>query len=133
MAASTWSPPPRGWMCLNTDGAVATLDGRGLIGGVLRNSTGDWITEQSSWSKIVMPLTVIFLYYAITKQRRSGCWITKIQWISRNGNKIADRMAKLASWNHFSLICFDFPPDELVDLLRLEAAVAQQDDATSHA
>ncbi|KAE8701048.1 hypothetical protein F3Y22_tig00110548pilonHSYRG00055 [Hibiscus syriacus] len=44
VAASTWSPPPRGWMCLNTDGAVATLDGRGSIGGVLCNSTSDWIT-----------------------------------------------------------------------------------------
>ncbi|KAE8683537.1 hypothetical protein F3Y22_tig00111201pilonHSYRG00131 [Hibiscus syriacus] len=40
----TWSPPPRGWMCLNTDGAVATLDGRGSIGGVIRNSNGEWIT-----------------------------------------------------------------------------------------
>ncbi|KAE8657553.1 hypothetical protein F3Y22_tig00116989pilonHSYRG00228 [Hibiscus syriacus] len=73
------------------------------------------------------------LVCAILKQRRSGCWITKVQWISRNENKIADKMAKLASWNHFSLIRFDSPPDELVDLLRLEAVDAQQNDATRHA
>ncbi|KAE8687020.1 hypothetical protein F3Y22_tig00111027pilonHSYRG00770 [Hibiscus syriacus] len=40
----TWSPPPRGWMCLNTDGVVATLDGRGPIGGVIRNSNRECIT-----------------------------------------------------------------------------------------
>ncbi|XP_039057386.1 uncharacterized protein LOC120200684 [Hibiscus syriacus] len=43
-ATSTWSLPPRGWTCLNTDSAVATLDGRGSIGSVFRNSIGDWIT-----------------------------------------------------------------------------------------
>ncbi|KAE8681746.1 hypothetical protein F3Y22_tig00111309pilonHSYRG00080 [Hibiscus syriacus] len=42
VAVSTWSPPPQEWMCLNMDGVV-TLDGRGSIGGVLCNSTGDWI------------------------------------------------------------------------------------------
>ncbi|KAE8670980.1 hypothetical protein F3Y22_tig00112004pilonHSYRG00018 [Hibiscus syriacus] len=174
-ATSTWSSPPRGWTCLNTDGVVATLDGRGSIGGVFRNSIGDWITgftknigttstlHAELWSiyeglliarslgvlrlliqsdcnravKLVEDSAAIDshipLVRAILKQRRSGCCITKVQWISRNKNKIADKMAKLASWNHFSLIRFDSPLDELVDLLRLEAVNAQQDDATRHA
>ncbi|KAE8661467.1 hypothetical protein F3Y22_tig00113725pilonHSYRG00412 [Hibiscus syriacus] len=63
--------------------------------------------------------------------RQYGTWTTKIQWIPRNGNRIADRMEKLASWQHFRMVHFDSPPDELADHLGLEAAIAQQEDETS--
>ncbi|KAE8693912.1 hypothetical protein F3Y22_tig00110788pilonHSYRG00090 [Hibiscus syriacus] len=144
----TWSPPPRGWMCLNTDGAVATLDGRGSIGGVIRNSNREWITGftknvgttsilhtelwsiyeglliarnlgihrlwiQSNCSRAVKLVgesrsieSHIPLLRAILKIRQLGCWVTKIQF-SRNGNKIVDRMTKLASRQHYNLVHFD--------------------------
>ncbi|KAE8735096.1 hypothetical protein F3Y22_tig00000477pilonHSYRG00472 [Hibiscus syriacus] len=122
----TWSPPPRGWMCLNMDSAVATFDGRGSIGGVIRNSNGEWIIcftknigttsilHAELWSiyeglLIARNLDIhrlwiqfdcsravklvgesgsmdnhISLLRAILKLLQSGCWVTKIQWISRN-------------------------------------------------
>ncbi|KAE8730735.1 hypothetical protein F3Y22_tig00002880pilonHSYRG00001 [Hibiscus syriacus] len=73
-----------------------------------------WI--QSDCSKVVKLVgesgsidNHIPLLRAILKLRQSGCWVTKIQWISRNGNKIADRMAKLASRQHYNLVHFDSP------------------------
>ncbi|KAE8673137.1 hypothetical protein F3Y22_tig00111810pilonHSYRG00091 [Hibiscus syriacus] len=99
----TWSPPPRGWMCLNTDGAVATLDGRGSIGGVIRNSNGEWITgfTKNIGTTLILHAELWSIY--------EGCWVKKIQWIGMNGNKIADRMAKLGSRQHYNLVYFDSP------------------------
>ncbi|KAE8661659.1 hypothetical protein F3Y22_tig00113725pilonHSYRG01687 [Hibiscus syriacus] len=164
----TWSPPPQGWMCLNMDGVVATLDGRDSIGGIICNSNGEWITGftknvratsilhvelwsiyeglliarklgihklwiQSDCSRAIKLVgesisidSHVSLLRTIMKLRQSGCLVTKIQRIGMNGNKIADRMAKLALWQHFSLIHFDFPPDELAYLLALDATFAQQ-------
>ncbi|KAE8715347.1 hypothetical protein F3Y22_tig00110174pilonHSYRG00091 [Hibiscus syriacus] len=133
-AASTWSSPPRGWTCLNTDGFTKNIGTTSALhaelwsiyeGLLIARSFGvSKLLIQFDCSKAVKLIedsagidSHIPLMRAILKQRRSRCWITKVQWISRNGNKIADKMTKLASWNHFSLIRFDSPPDELVDLL----------------
>ncbi|KAE8691775.1 hypothetical protein F3Y22_tig00110879pilonHSYRG00019 [Hibiscus syriacus] len=138
----TWSPPPRGWMCLNTDGAVVTLDGRGSIGLLIARNLGIhmlWIQSDCSRAvKLVGESGSIDIHIpllrVILKLRQSGCWVTKIQWISMNGNKIADRMEKLASRQHYNLVHFDSPPpDELADLLALDDVVAQQTDESIRA
>ncbi|KAE8690236.1 hypothetical protein F3Y22_tig00110904pilonHSYRG00066 [Hibiscus syriacus] len=41
---TTWTLPPPEWICLNTDGSVTDTRNYGAIGGVIRNSNGDWIT-----------------------------------------------------------------------------------------
>ncbi|KAE8668901.1 hypothetical protein F3Y22_tig00112281pilonHSYRG00061 [Hibiscus syriacus] len=124
---------------------------RGSIGGVIRNSNGEWIIGftknigttlilhaelwsiyeglliarslgilrlwiQSDCSRAVKLVedgrsidSHILLLRIIMKLRQYGTWTTKIQWINRNENKIADKMAKLASWQHFSMVHFDSP------------------------
>ncbi|KAE8735471.1 hypothetical protein F3Y22_tig00000340pilonHSYRG00452 [Hibiscus syriacus] len=52
---------------------------------------------------------------------RQRAWETKVQWIPRSRNTIADKLAKLASWQHFSMTHFEHPPAELADLLHREA------------
>ncbi|KAE8693615.1 hypothetical protein F3Y22_tig00110796pilonHSYRG00006 [Hibiscus syriacus] len=137
--------------CYANSSKVPVMYLRGSIGGVIRNSNGEWITGftknigttsilhaelwsiyeglliarnlgihrlwiQSDCSKVVKLVgesgsidNHIPLLRAILKLRQSGCWVTKIQWISRNGNKIADRMAKLASRQHYNLVHFNSP------------------------
>ncbi|KAE8674734.1 hypothetical protein F3Y22_tig00111719pilonHSYRG00029 [Hibiscus syriacus] len=89
---------------------MATLDGRGSIGGVIRTLMENELQIQFDCSRAVKLVgesrsidNHIPLLRAILKLRQSGYWLTKIQWISRNGNKITDRMAKLASRQHYNL------------------------------
>ncbi|KAK8986541.1 hypothetical protein V6N11_010097 [Hibiscus sabdariffa] len=39
-----WLPPAPGWVCLNTDALLSPTTGVGMIGGVIRDSSGAWIT-----------------------------------------------------------------------------------------
>lgn len=39
----TWSPPPNDWILLNTDGAAKDNPGLARVGGVFRDSWGNWI------------------------------------------------------------------------------------------
>ncbi|KAK9007145.1 hypothetical protein V6N11_050978 [Hibiscus sabdariffa] len=38
-----WKAPEQGWVCLNVDGAVLLQSGLGAIGGLARDSVGDWL------------------------------------------------------------------------------------------
>ncbi|KAK8997709.1 hypothetical protein V6N11_012254 [Hibiscus sabdariffa] len=48
-----WETPPQHWICLNTDGAVSQVSGNGSIGGILRNSAGDYIFGYTRKIRIV--------------------------------------------------------------------------------
>ncbi|KAK8514667.1 hypothetical protein V6N12_057564 [Hibiscus sabdariffa] len=39
----SWKAPEQGWVCLNVDGAVSLQSGFGAIGGLARDSLGDWL------------------------------------------------------------------------------------------
>ncbi|KAE8691145.1 hypothetical protein F3Y22_tig00110893pilonHSYRG01320 [Hibiscus syriacus] len=142
-AASTWSSPPRGWTCLNTDGAVATLDGRGSIGGVFRNSTCDWIIgfTKNIGTTSALHAELWSIYEGLLISRSFGVSRLLVQSNCSKAVKLIEDSAAIDSHiplvrailKQRSLIRFDSPPDELVDLLRIEAADAQQDDATRHA
>ncbi|KAE8674618.1 hypothetical protein F3Y22_tig00111743pilonHSYRG00079 [Hibiscus syriacus] len=106
MTNPTWSPPPRGWMSLNTDGAVVTLDGGGSIGGVIHNSNGEWITgfTKNIGTTSILHAELWSIYEGLLIARNLGIHSNIITW--------------------FTLA----PPDELANLLALDAAVAQQTD-----
>ncbi|KAK9000224.1 hypothetical protein V6N11_080727 [Hibiscus sabdariffa] len=42
-SATIWKPPEQGWICLNVDGVVSLQSGVGAIGGLARNSLGEWL------------------------------------------------------------------------------------------
>ncbi|KAE8676706.1 hypothetical protein F3Y22_tig00111582pilonHSYRG00736 [Hibiscus syriacus] len=44
-APSQWSPPDEGWVCLNTYGALSLSTGHGSAGGLLRDSSGDFLAS----------------------------------------------------------------------------------------
>ncbi|KAF7802873.1 ribonuclease H [Senna tora] len=41
--ASMWSKPDRGWIKINTDGAVCRINGKAGCGRLLRDSNGEWV------------------------------------------------------------------------------------------
>ncbi|XP_039008432.1 uncharacterized protein LOC120136477 [Hibiscus syriacus] len=52
----SWRKPPTAWFCLNTDASVSTSSGLGLIGGVIRDYTGNWMTGFHKCVGITNPL-----------------------------------------------------------------------------
>lgn len=38
-----WNIPNSGWIKINSDGAASRDDAWSMVGGVLRNSTGNWV------------------------------------------------------------------------------------------
>ncbi|KAE8697766.1 hypothetical protein F3Y22_tig00110610pilonHSYRG00301 [Hibiscus syriacus] len=115
-------------------------DGRDSIGGVIRNSNGDWITGFSKNIGTISAFQAVKLlsndgvsvsHIPLVRAIMHLCsrdWITKFQWILRKANMIADKMAKLTSCQHFRVIHVDILPDELTDLIGLEATAQQEDD-----
>ncbi|KAE8695694.1 hypothetical protein F3Y22_tig00110694pilonHSYRG00302 [Hibiscus syriacus] len=43
MVDQSWSKPPTGWLCLNSDGVVSSSAGEGSVGCVISDSDGGWI------------------------------------------------------------------------------------------
>ncbi|KAK8531675.1 hypothetical protein V6N12_053140 [Hibiscus sabdariffa] len=56
------------------------------------------------------------LVRTITKLRNRG-WMTDAQWIPREVNKFADRLAKLDNLPNYDVIIFSQPPECLLSLL----------------
>ncbi|KAL4366577.1 hypothetical protein GQ457_05G020240 [Hibiscus cannabinus] len=51
-----WQHPEEGWVCLNTDGAVSTLNGFGSIGGVFRAHDWGWLLGFNKFIGFTQPL-----------------------------------------------------------------------------
>ncbi|GMI99700.1 hypothetical protein HRI_003639300 [Hibiscus trionum] len=54
--AISWQPLPQGLFCLNTDAAVSITTSIGSVGGVIRGSTGEWVTGYNKRIGYVSPL-----------------------------------------------------------------------------
>ncbi|GMI78059.1 hypothetical protein HRI_001475200 [Hibiscus trionum] len=42
-AAQRWIRPPSGFICVNVDGIIRASSGQGLIGGIFRDDSGNWL------------------------------------------------------------------------------------------
>ncbi|KAE8676150.1 hypothetical protein F3Y22_tig00111621pilonHSYRG00099 [Hibiscus syriacus] len=51
-------------------------------------------------------------------------WVVKFQHVASEGNKVADRIAKLATAGNSDAIIFHKPPDEALTLLQLESSIS---------
>ncbi|KAK8579856.1 hypothetical protein V6N12_070160 [Hibiscus sabdariffa] len=59
------------------------------------------------------------LIQGIGKLRRLE-WVTDAQWISHNGNKTVDALAKLDNLPNYVTSTFTFPPESLLPLLEFD-------------
>ncbi|KAF7809070.1 putative ribonuclease H-like domain, reverse transcriptase zinc-binding domain-containing protein [Senna tora] len=107
-----WSPPKEGWTKLNTDGACSGNPGVFSVGGILRNSNGNWTHSFSgtvgSGSALEAKLWAIYLGLNLAKDTQCKfIWIESdsllagftefsITHTCREGNMCADKLAKQA-------------------------------------
>ncbi|KAK8708284.1 hypothetical protein V6N13_059328 [Hibiscus sabdariffa] len=52
---------------------------------------------------------------------RGRDWLVAFRHVHRNGNKVADAMAKLADRSHLNCLCFMAPPVEVESLFQEDA------------
>ncbi|KAE8716421.1 hypothetical protein F3Y22_tig00110118pilonHSYRG00048 [Hibiscus syriacus] len=76
-----WTEPPSGWYCLNTDGAVTTVNGAGKIGGVIRNHDGGWEIgfRKNIRSSTVLQAELWGIYEGLLLAKSIGCAKLNIQ------------------------------------------------------
>ncbi|KAK8980954.1 hypothetical protein V6N11_059645 [Hibiscus sabdariffa] len=94
------------WVCINVDGAVHFNTSMGSIGGLARDSNGNWIIGSNSNS----------LVRAIAKLSR-GHWDIEVKWIPRESNRPADKLAKQAHEAQHEVLMLDMPLENLLPLL----------------
>ncbi|KAE8690162.1 hypothetical protein F3Y22_tig00110925pilonHSYRG00072 [Hibiscus syriacus] len=128
-----WTPPPPGWVKLNTDGARTLNERLTSCGGVLRGSSGlqqAWrlgerkITLETDNLEVVQLLQAkeiqsqsFTLMHAI-KEPLEKDWTVKINHIPKIGNLIADRLAKIAKFDSMDCSVYLNPPIEVRWLLK---------------
>ncbi|KAK8605922.1 hypothetical protein V6N13_102687 [Hibiscus sabdariffa] len=89
----SWQRPPQGWCCLNTNGAVAPA------------TVAQLVDDKEAGNSPLSLVRAIFMF-------RQRCSMTKIRWIRREGNMVADGMAKLADSQHFQTTIYGVAPKE---------------------
>ncbi|KAK9030158.1 hypothetical protein V6N11_031589 [Hibiscus sabdariffa] len=123
---SCWQHPEPGWLCLNVDGSVSSSSELWAIyiGLQLAWSHGAEVLQIQSDSKQAIQLIQDFfkiskalpLIRAINEIRKQG-WMTEFHWTSREGNKPADILVKMANISDYNTITFATPPVELLQVL----------------
>ncbi|KAE8690784.1 hypothetical protein F3Y22_tig00110893pilonHSYRG00506 [Hibiscus syriacus] len=99
-----WTKPPSGWYCLNTDGAMTTVNGAEKIGGVIRNHDGGWeiCFSRNIASSTVLQAELWGIYEGLFLAKSIGCAKLNIQSDSSQA----------------------IPPMEVADIVILEANAA---------
>ncbi|MBA0715711.1 hypothetical protein Golax_014597, partial [Gossypium laxum] len=109
-----WSSPSHGWVKINVDGSTSMIDNWSAVGGVIRNSLGNW-KESLGNNWVVECLTdrsgdnhsMTLVRKIITVKR---CFqMVKFQFIPRKGNKVEDWINKTCPRGDFELTIIDFP------------------------
>ncbi|KAE8711287.1 hypothetical protein F3Y22_tig00110299pilonHSYRG00183 [Hibiscus syriacus] len=132
----TWIKPPKGWVCLNCDGSVQPWTGLGSAGGVLRDSNGlrlAWnhgvanLEVQSDNSQAVKLINSsdaavgsLSLIRAIASLRNRQ-WETRVRWIPRSKNCVADSLSKMAPFGLSDATYFETPTSGVAHLVEREA------------
>ncbi|KAF7831289.1 ribonuclease H [Senna tora] len=146
---STWCKPDRGWIKVNTDGAVCRINKKAGCGGLLRNSDGTWIKGFSAnlglelgFQKVVLESDakgvvnqITATYLADTnlnpsvlqiKELLMRDWEVKVKHIPRLSNSCADLLAKSSLDDTINLCILDSPPFSLAPVIQLDAGVQVQ-------
>ncbi|KAK8686325.1 hypothetical protein V6N13_125350 [Hibiscus sabdariffa] len=120
-ATAHWNLPLRGWIKVNVDAAVSTVDGSAGVGTAIRDDKGEWLFGSTrfvgrwaiheglmhAWSRgyrlvelesdsleavrIVLVNSPEVAVFGLVLSIKR--WIVKIQHVNREGNRVTDRMA----------------------------------------
>ncbi|KAK8497583.1 hypothetical protein V6N12_037454 [Hibiscus sabdariffa] len=104
------------WVCINVDGAVHFNTSMGSIGGLARDSNGNWIIAVTTVQDDVVGSNSNSLVRAIAKLSR-GHWDIEVKWIPRESNRPADKLAKQAHEAQHEVLMLDMPLENLLPLL----------------
>ncbi|KAE8719829.1 hypothetical protein F3Y22_tig00109925pilonHSYRG00012 [Hibiscus syriacus] len=109
-----WQPPPHNWCKINTDGSRDIGSGFASCGGVLRSSNGGWMFGFSKaigiCSIVEAELWGIHEGFSHAWNLGERNWNVDLKHISRNANKVTDRLAKIAVTRGEVHIVFSTPP-----------------------
>ncbi|MBA0591300.1 hypothetical protein Gorai_019978 [Gossypium raimondii] len=101
-----WSHLEKGWIKLNTDGAVSSSSPTASIGGVFKDLDANWLGGASS------SLVELRLLHQLLRR-----WKVRIRHILRIQNVVADHMAKCTAIENSSLQLFEDPSASMQGLL----------------
>ncbi|EOY18805.1 Ribonuclease H-like protein [Theobroma cacao] len=108
-----WRAPQAGWLSLNTDGAYKKSTDEAAVGGVIRNSVDG---SSSGFDDKLIPCANMDLIRAI-KGILQNKWEVHLVHIYREGNMVADYMAKYGFDSANSYVSFEYPPPGLRKIL----------------
>ncbi|KAL4304528.1 hypothetical protein GQ457_10G007360 [Hibiscus cannabinus] len=132
----SWQRPPLEWVKVNVDAAVNVFDQRAVVGGVFRDSDGEWLFgfTQSIGSCSVLLAELWAIFEALCRAWAKGYRYVELEsdcanalsiaQIPRACNVCADRLAALGRGQVEEVVEFEAPPAELLDLVVEEAAVS---------
>ncbi|KAL4362829.1 hypothetical protein GQ457_04G015580 [Hibiscus cannabinus] len=110
-----WLPPAPGCVSLNTDASLSPTTGVGMIGGVLRDSSGAWITGFQKCVGIFFVLQAELWSVLIGLQVARSSGVDRI--LVQELNMVADCLAKLSSPSQFNLLVSTVIPAQVQPLL----------------
>nr|CAB3463968.1 unnamed protein product [Digitaria exilis] len=93
-----WDPPVEGWVKINSDGSFDATNGHGAGAAVLRDHQGKVLAAQSRWYGPMLEVLV-----AEARAAQDGLQLalhlglTRVHFVRREANSLADRCAKEVS------------------------------------
>ncbi|KAK8995867.1 hypothetical protein V6N11_076124 [Hibiscus sabdariffa] len=110
-----WKPPNLGWVCLNSDVVVSSMDGK-TVGHSNRSSGSDNSTTIRLVSDPLADNSSMRLVHAINSFNNRD-WSLKFKWLPHEENMVVDYMSKLSSHSHFYMLQFDNASEQARTLL----------------
>ncbi|MBA0674705.1 hypothetical protein Goari_016286, partial [Gossypium aridum] len=97
IVGDSWVVPEKGWIKLNTDGAVSIHNGFASIGGQVEVECNNSLVIETILAGGVANSKISELYLI---HQLLGCnWRVRLRYILRDHDKVVDHMAKLPSMN----------------------------------
>ncbi|KAE8728903.1 hypothetical protein F3Y22_tig00004045pilonHSYRG00033 [Hibiscus syriacus] len=129
-----WQPPPHNWCKINTYASCNIRSGFASCGGVFRSSNGGWMF---GFSKVIGICSIVEVELWGIHEGLSHAWnlgerlitvetdsleaVRMLKHISRNANKVMDRLAKIVATRGEVHMVFSTPPLEVIDFIQQEA------------
>ncbi|MBA0846747.1 hypothetical protein Goshw_006773, partial [Gossypium schwendimanii] len=136
-----WGPPEKGWVKLNTNGALLGSNNIAAIGGVFRDHGANWTceftmrigkdsifkTELECDNALVVETILasgagisLLLELRLISKLLCRNWKVRLQHIPREHNRVADWITKLGNSNYDEMHVFEEAPILLRELLKID-------------
>ncbi|KAK8565541.1 hypothetical protein V6N12_059099 [Hibiscus sabdariffa] len=118
----SWSKPPLGWVKLNSDGAVNMIMGLASCGGVIKDDKGRLLGSLEFNHEVFYAGSCSTLLPYIMEMI-ARAWNVQLNHVVREGNVLADMIAKLDLNEDFIVHWLFLSPASSVRLISTEAVV----------